>query len=77
LKCYNAWWGNTSVERIASKVVFSGSLENSPNPFTSNTNIRYEISKSDQITPEIFDLTGNRVNVIVNQYSHPCAYQIN
>jgi len=43
-------------------------LQNTPNPFTSNTNITLNIAQEGNYTLTVYDLSGNRLNVLANEY---------
>ena len=43
--------------------------QNYPNPFNPSTTIKYQIAKSEFVNISIFDLNGNKINNILNQYS--------
>ncbi len=41
-------------------------LQNNPNPFSSSTNIRYELSENSFVSLTIYDLAGRKVNNMLN-----------
>jgi hypothetical protein len=43
-------------------------LQNSPNPFTSNTNIIVNVVEDGNYTLTVYDISGNRIKVLANQY---------
>jgi endoglucanase len=58
--------------RIPGKV----NMSVSPNPFTSNTSITYEISKYGNVLLDIFSLTGNRIRQLVNESQPAGTYSL-
>jgi photosystem II stability/assembly factor-like uncharacterized protein len=48
--------------------------QNFPNPFTSYTNLRYEISSPGVVTVKVFTLLGNEVATVVSGYHVPGNY---
>ncbi len=51
--------------------------QNYPNPFNQHTIIKYEISKEDDVTLEIFDMKGRKVATIVNERQKARWYEVN
>jgi len=50
--------------------------QNYPNPFNSSTIIEFEIKKSGDISIEIFDITGKKIDEIINGYYTNGKYSI-
>ena len=50
---------------------------NYPNPFNPSTNISYEIKESSNVTIKIYDLLGNEIKTLVNDFKNPGKYIIN
>jgi hypothetical protein len=50
-------------------------LENYPNPFRDQTQIRYQLPSSNHTTLKIYDLTGKLVNSIVDKHQESGVYQ--
>ena len=50
---------------------------NYPNPFNPSTNIPYTILKDEFINIVIYDLTGNRIKLLINEYKDIGNYVIN
>lgn len=48
--------------------------QNYPNPFNSLTTIQYGITLSSEVTIIIYDLMGNKVNTLINEYKSPGQY---
>ena len=51
-------------------------FQNYPNPFNSSTNIKFIISTSGQTTLKIYDLLGNEISTLINQYLENGEYEI-
>ena len=49
--------------------------QNSPNPFNPETRIDYQLPKAGEVTIEIFDLTGRKVQTLVHESKQPGSYQ--
>jgi|GEM_PF-1080115 len=59
--------GIIGVNEISSKVPANFSLEqNYPNPFNPTTKIRFNVSKTSDITLKVFDITGQLVATLIN-----------
>lgn len=50
--------------------------QNYPNPFNPTTNIKYEISKSGNVTLKIFNVLGKEIATPVNQKQNPGIYEV-
>ena len=50
--------------------------QNYPNPFNPSTTIAFDIPKSDNVSIAIFDISGRKINEIVNGYYSPGKYSI-
>jgi endo-1,4-beta-xylanase len=67
----------TGVEETASSLPSHYSLEqNFPNPFNPATSIRYNISKTSQVTLKVFDILGRQVQTLVNSMQVPGQYAV-
>jgi hypothetical protein len=51
-------------------------FQNFPNPFNAGTIIRYQIPSAGFVSLKIYDLLGNEVAVLVNEYKQPGNYEI-
>jgi hypothetical protein len=59
-----------------SNVVADNSLENYPNPFNPVTQIKYSIKESGFVSLQIYDILGNKVADLVNEYKPSGAYSV-
>jgi len=50
--------------------------QNYPNPFNPTTNLSYRIPSAGTVKLEIFDITGNRVTVLINSYQQAGSHNI-
>jgi hypothetical protein len=50
--------------------------QNYPNPFNPITTIRYEIPQAGQVTIDIFDILGQRVKTLVDEYKQVGRYEV-
>lgn len=50
--------------------------QNYPNPFNPNTTIRYELPQDGQVTIEIFDILGQKVKTILNEFKKADRYEV-
>ena len=50
--------------------------QNYPNPFNPETNISYQLAKGDYVTLKIYDLLGNEIATLVNEYKPQGKYYI-
>ncbi|TVQ01623.1 MAG: T9SS C-terminal target domain-containing protein, partial [Balneolaceae bacterium] len=47
---------------------------NYPNPFNSSTTLRYQLSATQNVVIDIFDITGRRVAIVVDEQQSPGVY---
>lgn len=64
----------TSVQQIDQIPVEYSLQQNYPNPFNPLTSIEYSISEASFTELKIYDLLGNKVAVLVNEYQSPGKY---
>lgn len=50
--------------------------QNYPNPFNSKTKFRYDISKGEPIIIKVYDILGNEVATLVNDYKPAGSYEV-
>ena len=73
-------FGITSVKQVANEIPSEFSLyQNYPNPFNPETTISYTIpsnvkGETINVTLKVFDLLGNEVATLVNEYKQPGVY---
>lgn len=51
--------------------------QNYPNPFNPNTIMRYQIKKAEKVTLTVFNMQGQLLTCLVNQYQKPGSYRVN
>ena len=51
--------------------------QNYPNPFNANTTIEYNLNKAGKIELEIYDITGRKLETLVNDYQNQGRHIIN
>ena len=49
--------------------------QNYPNPFNSNTVIKYEIPTESYVTLKLFDILGNEVAILVDEFRMAGSYE--
>ena len=50
--------------------------QNYPNPFNPSTRIQYQVSRASNISLKIFDVLGNEIANLVNEYKHAGSYEV-
>jgi hypothetical protein len=50
--------------------------QNYPNPFNSTTLIKYTIPQSGDVTLKVFDLLGNEISILVDNYRTAGSYEV-
>jgi len=69
----------TSVKQQAENKAFSNDhtlFQNYPNPFNSSTTIKYQLPDATEVKLEIFNLIGQRIRTVVDQFQIPGSYLI-
>lgn len=51
--------------------------QNSPNPFTNQTNIQYSVPAQVRVNISLFDVNGKLVKILVNELKDPGIYKVN
>jgi hypothetical protein len=52
-------------------------FQNYPNPFNPSTSIDYQIKQSGLVTIKVYDMLGNEVRTLVNEYKQAGSYSLN
>ncbi|MGE5437220.1 MAG: T9SS type A sorting domain-containing protein [Syntrophothermus sp.] len=66
------------VKNISTTIPKGFSLEqNYPNPFNPSTSIVYHVQTASMVTLKIFDILGNEVAQLVNEFQNPGSYSVN
>ncbi|MCX7798116.1 MAG: pre-peptidase C-terminal domain-containing protein [Melioribacter sp.] len=79
IKITNRYPGDplTGLEEKQNIIPISFALyQNYPNPFNPETNILYEIPISCTVTLKIYDILGNEIKTLVNDFKQPGRYEI-
>jgi hypothetical protein len=65
------------VDRVGNDVPGTFAVDqNFPNPFNPETTIKFAIPENANVTIEIFDILGKRINTIVNEFKTAASYQV-
>lgn len=79
----NAWiykknWNSLDLDAQNSNSAAHYNLKNNyPNPFNPSTNIYYSLSKENFITITVYDLIGNKIKLLVNDYKSIGNHTVN
>ena len=71
--------GNTAIHYDNSSSLISETFvlhDSYPNPFNPSTMLSYELGVNEQVKLEIFNLKGELISTLVNEYQHARAYKI-
>lgn len=66
----------TGIREIKTQPSYFELFQNFPNPFNSLTHIRYSISKSGTVLLKVFDILGNEVVKLVDNYQNAGEYDV-
>ena len=67
----------TDVEQVADLSPIEFKLEqNYPNPFNPSTSIQYAISSRQFVTIKVYDILGNEITTLVNEYRDAGIYNV-
>jgi hypothetical protein len=50
--------------------------QNYPNPFNSATTINYQMPKAGVVSVKVYDILGNEIKTLVNEYKQPGSYSV-
>jgi hypothetical protein len=50
--------------------------QNYPNPFNPNTTIRYELPQDGVVTIEVFDILGQKIKTLINEFQRADRYEV-
>lgn len=65
------------IRSISSEIPSKYSLsQNYPNPFNPSTNIKYQITKNDNVSLKIFDILGQEIATLINEKQSPGTYSV-
>jgi len=67
---------SSDVEQISSLAEDYSLRQNYPNPFNPSTSIQYSIPHSSQVRIQVYDVLGNEVELLVNEYKPVGIYQV-
>ena len=67
----------TSLENYPTLINSFYLFQNNPNPFNSFTRIQYFIPKSDKVQIKVYDILGNELQTLINEYKHAGIYEVN
>lgn len=69
--------GATFISQIGDEIPNDYMLyQNYPNPFNPSTNIKFSVKKGGVINISLYDITGKKLKVLVNQQVQPGTYNI-
>ena len=67
----------SDVKEIQDSVPSDFTLEqNYPNPFNPSTNIRFSLPEANQVTLKVFDMLGQEVVTLVNEFINAGSYEV-
>lgn len=72
-------YGDTTVVGIKSEEMKPTEFklhQNYPHPFNPTTNIKYEIAEFAQVKLSIYDILGQKINILVDEVQFPGEYSV-
>lgn len=69
--------GTTDIQSDINQVNHFSLNQNYPNPFNPKTLITYQIAASSEVTLKVYDILGNEVATIVNEFKPAGSYKVN
>ena len=76
----NVFRTNSFVTSVGNDVVNPASFElaqNFPNPFNPTTSIRYTVGKADNVSLTVYNMLGQEIASVVNQFQTAGSYTVN
>jgi hypothetical protein len=65
----------TKIEK-STKISDYSLSQNYPNPFNPSTTIQYQIPKEQFVTLKVFDITGKKIETLINENQSPGNYEV-
>lgn len=65
---------NSDIEEIEYEYAL---FQNYPNPFNPSTIIKYQLKEAGEVTVKLYDVLGNEVYTLVNEYKEKGLYEVN
>ena len=72
-------WGIDSPSGVTDKDLLAAGFQlkqNYPNPFNPSTRIQYQVSGNSQVSLKVYDLLGNEVATLVDEYKPSGSYEV-
>jgi len=74
---YQVEFIQTEIEETVQTPVSFELYQNYPNPFNTSTTISYSIYEPSHVLLTVYDITGRKVNQLVNRYIYPGNFMVN
>ena len=72
-----AWSSTTDISNSDNQIPNRFSLgQNYPNPFNPSTRIQYQVSNGSQVSIKVYDVLGNEVATLVDEYKPAGSYEV-